>query len=510
MSDDKDYFKLITGKTLEEATRIPSLEETITKQFKQHRSKQPLRTIGVGQESIFISEEEREANIHVIGAPGEGKSKFLEDQIRKDIDAGQSVCLLDGSDAGDTCYNILEYCASIGHKKVVLIDPKMLSKYGKVASIRLLDPKYPKESIQGVFEAVNILFGRVSETATPRLKRRLEGLIKVLMNNGFSFSDTEPFSEYRDNEWKDILDRCNESRDKRFIISEYRSEAHFDNWFSSTINSLAPFWEEPLKTMFGYTHGVDFRKMISKGWVVLVNASPGGGLTKTESQLLGIVIISQMINAAEILFESYPERTIKKICYLYVDEVGRFATEQIDTVLSHSRKTGLRLILAHQYFKQIQNEKVRNSIEQSARIKVMFNTPGYDDRLLMSKLLGYGGDIKPIDASFANQDLARRYAIIKKNKESPRRVRIPDVEPVGKVDLDLYIKELLKDEWYVPKRETTTYTRPIESRTETNSRAGGKTGVSDKGSVGSKWKAISKNLPVSKKHADENDKEKGN
>ncbi len=474
------------------------------KRLKQIRSKSDIQEIGTGSEIIWLSEEERVANIHIIGAPGEGKSKFLEDQIRKDIDAGQSVCLLDGSDAGDTCYKVLEYCASIGHKKVILIDPKTLSKYGKVASIRLLDPQYQKLSLQGIWEAVNILFGRKSETATPRLKRRLQSILKILMNNGYSFSDTEHFSEFGEPKWKDILDTAPETREKRLIKSEYRSLYHFENWFSSTINSLDPFWEDPLKTMFGYPKGIDFREMISKGWVVLVNASPGKHLTKTESQLLGIVIISQMINAAEILFESPTENTIKKVAYLYVDEVGRFATEQIDTVLSHSRKTGLRLILAHQYFKQIENEKVRNSVEQSARIKVMFNTPGYEDRLQMSKLLGYGGDIKPIDASFANQDLAKQYAIIKKNKESPKRVRIPDVSPinVSKEQLDSYIQELLKQDWYVPARETTTDTRPAESRTSPDSKANRKTRLSDNRSDGGKWKAVSKNLPVSQKHAD--------
>jgi hypothetical protein len=487
MEDDKDYFRLITGKKLEEATRIPSLEETLNKQFKQHRSKKPLRTLGVGQESIFISEEEREANVHIIGAPSEGKSKFLEDSIRKDIDAGLGLTLLDSSDGGKTCHDVLKYCAYKGHKKVVLIDPRTLYDHGKIAAIKLLD-KYEKLSIDGIFEAVNILFNTKS-TETPRIKRHLSALLKVLSKSKLTLAETSYFSTY--SRGGDVRERLLESlpesdRDRITIQELYTSKYHFETYFSSTINRLDMFWDEPLSLMFGSDTGIDFVKMISEGWTILVNLAPGKYLSQTDSQLLGVLVISQLIKAADILFEAEPRGKYKRVHYLYIDEAGRFATPQIDTLLSYKRKSGLRLIIAHHFFNQFENKKVLDSVKQSARIKVMFNTPSYEDRLEMSKLLGYGGDISPLDASFANQDLRRQYAIIKKNKETPKRVRVPDVPEtkIGKETFDSYVKELLAQKWYVTREEINNQANKriesVDRKTPTNPRAAGGRKVANK------------------------------
>ncbi len=484
-----------------------------------------IRELGRGEEIIFLSEEERQANVHVIGAPSEGKSKFLEDSIRKDIDAGIGLTLLDSSDGGKTCQDVLKYCASIGHRKVVLIDPRTLVDHQRIAAIKLLD-KYEKLSIDGIFEAINILFNTKS-TETPRIKRHLSALLKVLSKTKLTLAETRYFSTYsRGGEVRErLLESLPEDDRDRVTMSElFRSQFHFETYFSSTINRLDMFWDEPLSLMFGSDTGIDFVKMIAEGWTILVNLSPGKYLSATDSQLLGVLVISQLIKAADVLFEADPRGKYKRVHYLYIDEAGRFATPQIDTLLSFKRKSGLRLIIAHHYFNQFENRKVLDSVKQSARIKVMFNTPSYEDRMEMSKLLGYGGDISHMDATFANQDLRRQYAIIKKNKEPPRRVRVPDV-PETKVApgiLGAYIKDILSQNWYVTRQEIndqsinridaprtqTTYPKPPKPRAAPNRRAGSKAGVPDSGDKGSKWKAVSQNLPVSPKHADKDDGKK--
>jgi hypothetical protein len=435
----------------------PTAEEAIEKRIRQLTSKSPIRELGFGTERVFISEEEREANFHIIGAPSQGKSKFLEDSIRQDIDNGIGLTLLDPSDGGDTFYNILNYCAAKNHKKVLVIDPRTLVDHGKIASLTPLNSKYGKQSVNAVFEIISILFGSKS-VETPRIKRYLGALLKVLLKANFAFSDTLFFSDYGQDQSarKAILGSLSEyDRDRRTLEQVFRTQFQFEQYFSSTINRLDTFWEEPLSIMFGANKGVDFRKMISEGWVILVNLFPGKYLDDIESQLIGVLIISQIIQAADILFDAPPRNVIKKKHYLYIDEAGSFATPQITTLLNNKRKTGLRLVLAHHYFSQFKDKQALDAVKQAARIKVMFNTPSYDDRLEMSKLLGYGGDIAPIDASFANQDLARQVAIIKKDKNPPVRIRIPDVPKVTvPADrLHSYVAELLQSPWYVTEEQ---------------------------------------------------------
>jgi hypothetical protein len=141
-----------------------------------------------------------------------------------------------------------------------------------------------------------------------------------------------------------------------------------------------------------------------------------------------------------------------------MDEAGRYATPQIEPLLTYKRKTGLRLMLAHHYFGQFDNKKVLNAIKQGARIKIMFNTPSPDDRLEMVRDLGYGGDIPPMLASYANQDLPKQYAIVKKNKESPVRIKVPNVpditrEQVSDQQLKDYIESLEVQPWYFSEKE---------------------------------------------------------
>ncbi len=86
----------------------------------------------------------------------------------------------------------------------------------------------------------------------------------------------------------------------------------------------------------------------------------------------------------------------------------------------------------------------------------MFNTPSPDDRLEMVRDLGYGGDIPPLLASYANQDLPKQYAIIKKNKESPVRIKVPNVPDITEISdqqLKDYIKSLENQPWYFSEQE---------------------------------------------------------
>src|ERR1051326_1211104 len=58
---------------------------------------------------ISLTPEERSAHIHVIGASGSGKSKFLEWLIRADLGNRQGFCLIDPH--GSLYRDILNYSA---------------------------------------------------------------------------------------------------------------------------------------------------------------------------------------------------------------------------------------------------------------------------------------------------------------------------------------------------------------------------------------------------------------
>jgi hypothetical protein len=281
----------------------------------------------------------------------------------------------------------------------------------------------------------------------------MTALLRVLARNNLTLKESEIFATHQDIR---NLSFIGDDKDSNILKNIFRSPYSWETYFASTINRLDSFWEEPLSLMLGADTGIDFVKMVSERRIILVNLFPGRNLTPVESQLLGVLIISQIIQAVDILNAN----NWKGVHYLYIDEAGRFATPQIDTLLSYKRKSGLRLMLAHHYFDQFEDKKVMRSVKQGARIKVMFNTSSYEDRFEMTKDLGYGGAIPPVLATYVNQNIPKQYAIIKKNKETPVRVRIPDVPDIPKAD-DSYIEQILNQDFYLSKE---TIERQINNR----------------------------------------------
>src|SRR5207237_892539 len=158
-----------------------------------------------------------------------------------------------------------------------------------------------------------------------------------------------------------------------------------------------------------------------EGWVILVNLYSGLGIEPIHTRLLGTTVINECIFALDRL----RNRGWRGVYYLYVDEAGRYANRNLADLLAYKRKSGLRVAVAHQYFAQFEDKHVLDAVKQLCKIKVMFNTPNPADRLEMIKALGYGGDIPASLAAFANADLPKQYAVIKKGKKPPIRIRIP-------------------------------------------------------------------------------------
>jgi hypothetical protein len=466
-----DYFKILQedGKTFDQwkkKSQIPKAEESINRIIKSSRSDYPLRALGVGDTELLISEEEREANFHIIGQPRQGKSKFIEHNIRRDIELGNGLCLLDPSDNGDTCKKILRYCALNGIEKVVYIDPDTLFRFGKIATIQPLKPQYLTKSVDSVMEAVNNVFGVARETDTPRIRRYLPSLLTVLANNDMTLYEAKYFRRYRDAKELPFLGY---DEDSMIIRDGFRSDYTFENYFLSTVGRLDIFRKEPISLMIGANTGIDFIQMIRDGWVILVNLFPGKYLTVTQARLLGILMISEIIHAVDTLFHN----GWRGVHYLYMDEAARFATPQIEQLLSYKGKTGLRLIIAHHHFSQFRDKEVLDAIKQGCRIKMMFNISSYKDRLEMVEDLGYGGDIPPLLASYANQNIPKQQMIIKADKATPVRVRVPDVSDIpdselSSKQLDQYIEELLQQPWYLTKEEITNQ---INQRYQHNDRS---------------------------------------
>jgi DNA segregation ATPase FtsK/SpoIIIE-like protein len=435
----------MTGQKLDDLEkRRPTAEQTIDQHIKGLKSNYPLRSLGLGVEGeLLISEEERTDHLHVLGTTGEGKSKFLEHLIREDIRRGNGVCLLDPTDRAETAYNILKFCIQEGHKKVCLIDPHT----DRITAIQPFHYKNKQATVANLMDTIRVLFQSKDAAETPKIQRYLSAIINVLWNAKMTLHEALYFSEYKRSAFRrnEILEASHEFDRHRMLLEEvFSTYFRFDKDVSSSVRRLEPFFDSRLDLMFS-APGVDFAKMIAEGWVILVNLYTGQGFEPIHSRLLGTTVINEIIFALDRL----KAHGWSGVYYLYVDEAGRYANRNLADLLAYKRKSGLRVCIAHQYFSQFDDKYILDAVKNLTKIKVMFNTPNHPDRLEMIKALGYGGDIPHEMATFANQNLPKQQAIIKVGKDSPKRIKIPDVPDI-KLNFDP--NDFLQNEWnYTPQ-----------------------------------------------------------
>ncbi len=461
---------------MKEHSRIPKITETIEKYVKSAQSNYPILTLGEGEESVFIREEERE-HIHIIGTTGEGKSKLLERLIRHDIDNGRGVCFLDPSDRGDTMYNVLRYCYEVGHKKVCLIDPHHHSLFNKIPVINPFHFSYRNASVSNVMDAVKTVFGQKDSADTPRINRYLPAILRILWSAKATLRDSIYFTEkayvsQREQLYEnlDVYDR-----DMMTIEGAYRTQFTMQN-FLSTVNRLEPFYNSTLELIFGGLGGINFAKMIAEKWVILVNLYSGFGFDPLHTRLLGTSVIHELIFAMDRLIERN-KRYGKKYevpYHLYIDEAGRYANQNLAEILSYKRKSNFKVTISHQYFSQFKDEDVLDAINQLCKLKIAFYIPDPEDRVRFVKM-AYGGELADRDVSHVLSGQKKQYAVIKKPKRAAHIVRILDVDPVDvtQEQLDQYIKQIYENEWYkTPKQISDSFNERFPKKNPNGSQSG--------------------------------------
>jgi hypothetical protein len=149
-------------------------------------------------------------------------------------------------------------------------------------------------------------------------------------------------------------------------IYQYKGEA-----LAPIQNKLGAFLTSPLvRNIVGQKENrIDFREVMDKGRVLLVNLSRGR-IGEDSSSFLGSLIATRLQLAAMSRVE-IPESE-RRDFYLYVDEFQHFvAAETFDSVLSEARKYRLCLTLAHQYIGQL-DDRLRKAIFGNVGTTIVF------------------------------------------------------------------------------------------------------------------------------------------
>ncbi|MCA9095946.1 MAG: type IV secretory system conjugative DNA transfer family protein, partial [Planctomycetaceae bacterium] len=152
----------------------------------------------------------------------------------------------------------------------------------------------------------------------------------------------------------------------------------------STRNRLAPFFDSGiLRRMFSSTETrFDVERFIRERKIVIVNVAGYGRLDKHIGKTIGALFVNEIIQRAMNLPPTVVDPT-----YLLLDEFQNFVGPDLYDALPIVRQVGLRLILAHQSFSQLERGDVDLSgLIWQARSRLMFANDAEDADLIAHEL----------------------------------------------------------------------------------------------------------------------------
>lgn len=383
---------------------------------RQHEKNQYKDDIYLGIErgkgrGVYLSDEVRSTHMHVIGATGTGKTKFLEHLIRQDILKGNGLCLIDPH--GDLYRAIMRFCADNQLEQKVIpfnpADPEFSVGFNPVKR-QAMDISY---QVGRLCDACLKAWKQEDSVDTPRLRRWLyrvfytlaekdltlveAGYLTKLYKSGIRKKLTETLTENEVREDFEWLEGLKGMAAERMIQEQLES---VKNKIDSFINSRV------VRRIFGQQrHTLNFRKMIDQGSILLVNLSEQETLSSDQVDLIGILFVNELIAAGKSRHDIPEDK--RRPFYLYIDEFSQFVTRDIARALAEMRKFGLHLILAHQNLGQLSTDDpyIFNSVMTNARTKVVFGGLYVNDAEMMAKEIFYG----ELDPDQIKLELKRTY-----------------------------------------------------------------------------------------------------
>lgn len=339
------------------------------------------KTNSRGKEVPFgIKRKDRERHMYIIGKTGMGKSTLLENLAIQDIRNGEGMAFIDPH--GSTADRILEYVPEHRIKDVVYFAPFDMEY--PVAFNVMEDVGYDKRHlvVSGLLSAFRKIW---VDAWSARMEYILSNtLLALLEYEGSTLLDVNRMlinKAFR----KKVVDNVKDPIVKSFWVDEFANytDRYTQDATPAIQNKIGQFTSNPLiRNIVGQPKSsFDIRKMMDEKKILIINLSKGR-VGEVNATLLGSMLVTKIYLAA-MSRADVPAEMLRELpsFYFYVDEFQNFANESFSDILSEARKYKLRLIIAHQYVEQME-EEVRDAVFGNVGTTVAFRVGPFDAETL--------------------------------------------------------------------------------------------------------------------------------
>lgn len=334
-----------------------------------------------GKEVAFgVRAEDRGRHMYIIGKTGMGKSTLLENMAIQDIRNGEGMAFLDPH--GGTADRIMEYVPAHRMRDVVYFAPFDMEY--PIAFNVMEDVGYDKRHlvVSGLLSAFRKIW---VDAWSARMEYILSNtLLALLEYEGATLLDVNRMlinKAFR----KKVVDNVTDPIVKSFWVDEFANytDRYTQDATPAIQNKVGQFTSNPLiRNIVGQAKSsFDIRRMMDEKKILIMNLSKGR-VGEVNTTLLGSMLVTKIYLAAMSRADVSAD-AMKALppFYLYVDEFQNFANESFSDILSEARKYKLRLIIAHQYVEQME-EEVRDAVFGNVGTTVSFRVGPFDAETL--------------------------------------------------------------------------------------------------------------------------------
>jgi hypothetical protein len=332
------------------------------------------------EDKVFgILQPDRLSHVYMVGKTGVGKSTLLETIALQDLSADRGFALIDPH--GDLVEQIAVKAPSDQTERVIYLNaPDPHQPYGYNPLRRVRDDKIPL-AVSGLLETLEKLW---PDAWGVRMEHVLRNSLYALLERDGS-------------RLPDILRLYTDENFRMKVAKGIKNDTVRDFWLyefenypprlkadacAPIQNKLGALLSDPTLFRILVEPKVDlhFRSMMDEGKVLLVNLCKGR-LGEDSALLLGSLIVSTLGLAAFSRAEE--PASSRRPFFVYIDEFQNFTTLMLANMMSELRKYGVGLVLAHQYFHQLEPD-IRHAVLGNAGTLISFRV-GPEDATILAR-----------------------------------------------------------------------------------------------------------------------------
>lgn len=324
---------------------------------------------------VYLTPDQRVRHMHVIGTSGTGKSTFLFNCIRDDIEHGEGLSLLDPH--GDLTEQILNIIPENRIEDVILFDP---SDEEYSIGFNILSAFSDAEKNLLASDLVSV-FQRLSTSWGDQMGSVLNNAILAFLESsqGGTLADVRRFlleSDFR----KDFLKTVQDSEviyywEKAF--PQLTGNKSIGPVLTRLESFLAP---KSIRYMVSQKENrLNFSEIFDTKKIFLAKLSQGV-IGRENAYLLGSLIMAKFQQTA--MARQRQKEQSRSYFWIYCDECHNFITPSIGEILTGARKYRTGLVLAHQELRQLQRDPEVGASIQAAHTRIVFRTTDADARSL--------------------------------------------------------------------------------------------------------------------------------